>query len=351
VQLPKLIKDIFYKLLTIEVMDKQTAARVVLGSLAGTKLSQQEKHILTSYDVPGVTLFSRNVVGVSAKQFSFDLSKLQEYRRSAAPYLICVDQEGGRVSRLKNLNCPDLGPSLFLADGSCEQSSLGIIKKYGKDLGQALLHLGVNVNFAPVVDILTNKDNHAIGDRVFGLDAVSVIKRSRAFLSGLQQAGIVGCLKHFPGQGDASFDTHLSSATIAVKESVLRSRELLPFTCLSAQMVMLSHCVYPSLCSYEASRSAAIITGVLRKEIGYKGLVVSDDLTMGAVANCEKDWQEFICDSMAAGTDLLLVCKDSSLWVKAIETLARQAQKSSFFQRRLQEAAARVVNLQKSLVK
>jgi beta-N-acetylhexosaminidase len=332
-------------------MDKQIAANVVLGSLSGTKLTPDELKLLSEYEVPGVTLFSRNTCALDDRGLRDYLSVLQRQRKSSLPYLVCVDQEGGRVSRLKNLSCPDLGPSLFLENGSTNNTSLENIKKYGSSLGVSLAEFGINVNFAPVVDILSREDNDSIGDRCFGSDVDSVVLRSSAFLSGLQQAGVLGCLKHFPGQGHADFDTHFASAKVSLQESELRSRELIPFLKLKnlAPMVMLSHCYYPDLCAYEASRSATIITGLLRNELGYKGLVVSDDLTMAAVGSCEQDWREYLIDSIAAGTDLILVCKESSLWLKAIEILDNQRKKSLFFARRLEQAAMRVRYLRKNI--
>jgi beta-N-acetylhexosaminidase len=238
-----------------------------------------------------------------------------------------------------------------LEGGRTDSKALAGIKTYAKDLGKALLSLGINVNFAPVCDILTEPTNTAIGDRCFGTDLDSVEARARAFLEGLQEGGVLGCLKHFPGQGDAKADTHYHQAVIDADEETLMRREIAAFVdmLLLSPMVMISHCIYPALDDTQASLSAPIITGLLKKKLNYKGVVVSDDMIMAAVPQEEKIWQEKIVDSVAAGTDLILACKHLDRARLALEALRAKAKSSTAFRSRLEAAATQVRSLRKRL--
>jgi beta-N-acetylhexosaminidase len=168
-----------------------------------------------------------------------------------------------------------------------------------------------------------------------------------AFLQGLQQGGVLGCIKHFPGQGDAQVDTHKGSAVITCTADQLWKRELAPFHyCLAyAPMVMVAHCIYPAWDIREATRSLVIIEDLLRKKLGFTGVVVSDDMRMGAVATERDAWHSYLIESVLAGVDLLLVCKGLSHWESAIDTLEKEAIRSTAFRNRLEVAASRVGKL------
>ena len=157
-------------------------------------------------------------------------------------------QEGGRVRRLKE-PFPNLGPALHISGGNDDKGSIEQIFNYGHCVGLRLKELGINVNFAPVLDCLSNPKNDAIGDRSFASSPNKVVSRAGAYLRGHQEAGIYGCLKHFPGQGDASHDTHLQSTAINASSLQLEQRELVPFVELlpEAELVMISHCIYPAI--------------------------------------------------------------------------------------------------------
>ena len=220
------------------------AGSILMVAIDGHRLTQEEKHFLQASQVAGIILFKRNIR--NKEQLQDLIQEIQDLRSSEEPMLIGIDQEGGRVSRLDFV--PNLGPCLHLFPGSGPES-LERLYQYGKDLGSALRELGIHINFAPVADILTEPSNHAIGDRVFGVTAPEVVSRCGAFLDGLQWSGTQGCLKHFPGQGDAKGDTHETSITIPLSREILETRELVPFRELmhKAPMIMISHCIYPAL--------------------------------------------------------------------------------------------------------
>ena len=160
------------------------------------------------------------------------------------------------------------------------------------------------------------KSHISIGDRAFASTASGVSARAGSFLSGLLEANIFGCLKHFPGQGNAPADTHLGSAVVEATIDQLHQHELKPFKdCLDrAPMVMMSHCIYPALDERHACLSGKIINGLLREQLGYTGLVVSDDMTMKAIDQNDLAWQGKMVEAIAAGVDILLVCKGLDAW-------------------------------------
>ena len=319
-------------------------------AVEGTALSTAEANFFSKESLAGVTLFSRNIpqpqVGVVQL-----IESIQSCTPSSHPLIVAVDQEGGRVSRFKGEGFPDDGPALKLYEGRSDPEALKEIYDYGASIGQALKRLGVNVNFAPVVDVLSNDDNIAIGDRVFAKEPGAVIKRAGAFLNGQQSAGVLGCLKHFPGQGAANADTHEGPARVNRDLAILEEIDLLPFRVLASQapMVMLSHCVYPELDSKPASLSPMIIQKWLKTRIGFEGLVVSDDMTMAAIPEDDKSWANANIEAITAGVDLLLVCRGLERCRLACEALGNEAKRSKAFADRLAMAAAKVATFRKRL--
>lgn len=329
------------------------AGAVLICAVEGSALSKEERAFYAAVPTSGLTVFTRNFPPADYRGVNALLAELQNLRPAGAPPLIvAIDQEGGRVNRLRPWSdFPNKGPALHLADGSCDDAALQSIYDYAATVGRALRAVGINTNFAPVCDIDTEPTNTAIGDRCFGKDALSAAKRAGAFLGGLQSSGVLACLKHFPGQGDAKVDTHAGKGVIPLARAVLDARELLPFRALMPQapMVMISHCIYPALDDREASLSARVMVDLLRGELGFGGVVVSDDMIMGAINQDEGAWGEALVAAVAGGADMLLVCRHIERITLAYDTLKRAAAKSAAFARRLDEAAGRVVALRRRL--
>jgi len=326
------------------------AGAVLVCALEGQIISEPEREFFRRVSPAGVTLFGRNVSieQQSLAELTCDLQSIP--RRNSAPLVIAIDQEGGRVARLK-APFPNAGSAMQLAAGHTSSEALGIIRGIAEDMGRKLRTLGINVNFAPVCDVLTEPTNTAIGDRAFGTNPAAVTQRAGAFLAGLQVTGVLGCLKHFPGQGAAKVDTHAAAATIDAAAATLRTRDLAPFQALlpQAAMVMISHCIYPQLAAEEAGRSTRIMRDLLRGDLGFGGVVVSDDMNMGAVPQERAEWAAAIVESIAAGADMLLVCRHLERCELAYQTLRQAAEKSATFRSRLAEAAARVRLLRQKL--
>lgn len=330
---------------------RDAAASVLVCAVEGTALSNAEKFFYERVAPAGVTLFARNIPAHYPDTVNL-VRALQSLRPAGdPPMVIAIDQEGGRVRRIKQPEFPNQGPAMALAGGSVDPDALAEIESYAAAVGRALLSVGVNVNFAPVLDILTEPMNDAIGDRAFGTDLDPVCRRAGAFLRGMQQTGVLGCLKHFPGQGDAQVDTHKGRALVDLPPKLLYDRELVPFRAMleHAPMVMISHCIYPQLAPEEASRSPRIIGGLLRGEMQFEGVVVSDDMNMGALPQDRALWLESIVEAVAAGIDMVLVCRDIEKCEAAYEALTAAAAKSASFKKRLLEAAGRVTQMRTRL--
>ena len=326
------------------------AGSVVVAALESLEISPDEERFFSRGHAAGVTLFRRNIPH-DYRDTKKLVQRLQGIRPSGAPpFIIAIDQEGGRVARLQP-PFPNEGPALYLAGGRTDSTSIEHLEHYGFTVGQSLIQLGININFAPVLDILTEPANEAIGDRVFGLDAGVVTSRAAAFLIGMERSGVRGCLKHFPGQGHAKVDTHLGSARIDLSRDDLFSRELIPFEKLvpKCSMVMVAHCVYPKLDSVEASRSHIIINDLLKRDLGFGGVVVSDDMNMGALPQEMAAWTDVLIHSISAGVDMLLVCRHLDRCIAAYEALDREATRSKSFAARLEDAARKVTALRSRL--
>ncbi len=332
-------------------MQASQASAVILTALEGVRLNTEEKKCFELLPPAGFTLFRRNI----SPHFSAtrDLcDELQTLRGPLdRPLLLAIDQEGGRVARLK-APFPDHGPAMKLAGGKSDSSALIEIENIGFVMAATLKQLGINVDFAPVVDVLSREENVAIGDRCFGYEVEAVVSRAAAFMRGLHIGGVLACLKHFPGQGDASVDTHETGAAIAADRDLLDRREIYPFQKLvpDAPMVMISHAVYTALDPEKpASLSSKIMLDLLRGELGFRGLIVSDDMNMKAIDQSRKPWCEAIVASVAAGADLVLVCRELERYQWAVEAIRAEAAKSPAFSRRLADAADRVKDLRNRL--
>lgn len=326
------------------------ASSVLSGAIEGSQLSNDELSFLEEESPAGLTFFARNLEG-SQKEISDLTSKIQQtLKMGEPPYLLSIDQEGGRVSRLKK-DFPDLGPAMNLFEGKADQSAADGIAAYGREVSEALLKLGINCNFAPVVDVLTEETNTAIGDRAFARNSADVVIRAGAFLGGMKSAGLLTCLKHFPGQGAARVDTHKGTAEIDIPMDLLKKRDLFPFTSLQtvAPMIMVSHCIYPAMDEKEASRSHFFMTELLRKEMKYEGVIVTDDMTMGAIVQDEAKWHKMIIESISAGADLILICRGLDRWKSALAAIRAEERRNHVFAARLHDAASRVNKLRESI--
>ena len=289
----------------------------------------------------GVTLFGLNV------QDSGQLAALTARLRAATTEpIIAIDEEGGDVTRISHQTGSDYPGNAAL--GAIDDVSL-TTSVYAA-LGADLAALGINLDLAPAVDVNTAADNPIIGTRAFGSDPDLVARHGAAAVAGLQSAGVAACAKHFPGHGSTTLDSHLVLATVDAPMSVLRKRDLPPFEAAIAagvRAIMPSHLRVPELTGeLPASLSARALTDLLRGELGFTGVIVSDGLEMRAVSE-KYGIPEAAVQAVIAGTDLLCLGRDqdqeSFLAVKA--ALMEAVRSRRLTGERLEEAAARVAEL------
>ena len=288
----------------------------------------------------GVILFARNVA--SPEQ----VAELNRALKARAPgkLLSSVDQEGGRVARLR---APwTLWPPMRALGESGDEA---LAHEVGRVLGTELKSCGLDLDYAPVLDVDSNPSNPIIGDRSFGRDPAVVARLGAAMIRGLQALGVAACGKHFPGHGDTSQDSHLELPRLPHGLERLRQVELVPFRAAIAAGVatlMTAHVVFEALDpGVPATMSAKAIDGLLRRELGFQGVVLSDDLEMKAVHQ-RFPLAEVVERALNAGVDGLLACNDPKLKFEVIEHLIHAVEQGRVPRARLEEAAGRMEALQ-----
>lgn len=237
-------------------------------------------------------------------QLSSELQQLTSLNKNPIPLFIAVDQEGGRVSRLKN------GFTSIPANGELGDSeNPELAQHYASIIGRELKDVGINFNLAPVVDINSNPLNPVIGDRSYGNTADRVTMFAEKALQGYHQAGIITSLKHFPGHGDVAVDSHYQLPTLLKTKQELMENELIPFSRLKAQSdtIMTAHILIPSIDPQNCATLSPSILTILREEIGFDGVIISDSLVMeGFLRNCSSI-ENGALRALNAGCDLLLL--------------------------------------------
>jgi beta-N-acetylhexosaminidase len=311
----------------------------VLG-FEGLEAPASLKRLAERHDLGGTILFARNIVGAAQlRRLNEELHALESRR----PPLTSVDQEGGRVRRLRP---PDFGDY----EAPREVEAAGALE-FGRRMGRELRDLGFDLDYAPVLDVDTNPDNPIIGDRSFGRDPETVARAGVAFLRGLQENGVLGCGKHFPGHGDTSTDSHLTLPYVDHGRERLEDIEIAPFGRLiraGLRMLMSAHVVYRALDpDRPATFSHPILRELLRGELGYEGVVITDDMGM-AGATSFGDLAESCTEAFAAGCDLLMICHHHERHEEAIAYLEEAFRKSSALQSRAEESYKRLLALRGS---
>jgi beta-N-acetylhexosaminidase len=296
---------------------------------------------IAASEVGGVMLFRPNIV--DPPQVASLVASLRAAAPPDAPLLVSIDQEGGLVQRVR---APATVWPPMLAVGDARD--LVRTTAVGRAIGEELAALGIGWNFAPVLDVHTNPANPVIGNRAFGTTPEAVTAQALAFWRGLRAAGLVGCGKHFPGHGDTRTDSHLDLPVVAHDLERLRRVELAPFAAAARagmEALMTAHVLYPALDPERpATLSYRIATELLRDELGFRGVLVSDDLGMKAVAD-RYSIEELAVLTIEAGVDHLLVREPVGRQIAAFEALVYAAEARSEIRTRVAESAARVAAL------
>jgi beta-N-acetylhexosaminidase len=309
-----------------------------LGGFDGAELSPAAAAML-GQGLRGLVLFARNVVDL--EQVSSLNGAIREAAGDGAERVVIgVDQEGGRVARLRGgLWVP---PAMAAV---AERADPAAAEAMGRAMGRRLASLGFNLNFAPVLDLNTNPANPVIGDRSFGSDPERVSAFGLALARGLESAGVAACGKHFPGHGDTDQDSHLALPRLRHDRRRLDAVELVPFAAAAGADIasmMTAHIVFEAIDdTVPATMSRAVIQGLLRDELGYDGVVMSDDLEMKAIADHYAIGESAVA-CFAAGVDLLLVCHRLELVEQAVAAVAEAVEAGRLSRARIDEATRRV---------
>jgi beta-N-acetylhexosaminidase len=323
------------------VVGGMAVGEIVVGGFAGTALPADFERALRDGRRGGAILFKQNVEGgvrqVAALTRAIRATALPS--ASAYPPLIGVDQEGGRVARLR-APLLELPPMRTVASWG----DLAFAERAARAVGAELAALGFTIDFAPVLDTNTCTENPVIGDRAFGSDPGSCARFGVAWIRGLQASGLLACGKHFPGHGDTSKDSHVDLPVVSQPRERLESVELEPFRAAAnadVAAMMTAHVVYPALDPDRPATLSHAVCTVLREQIGFRGVLVSDDLEMAAIA---ARWaiEDAAVQAVAAGCDALLVCWSDEKQARVVEALAREAERSAAFRSRCDEALTRV---------
>ncbi|MGI5861862.1 MAG: beta-N-acetylhexosaminidase [Myxococcales bacterium] len=317
----------------------RAAASLVCIGFEGTAAPKPALDLIAQ-GVSGAILFRRNIA--EAEQVAGLCASLK--RVAGRPFLLSVDQEGGRVARLRDAPFTAVPTMREIGGRGDEALALDV----GRLLGREVRAAGFDMDFAPVLDVDTNPANPVIGDRSLSRDPLEVVRLGVALGEGLESAGVASCGKHFPGHGDTSQDSHLTLPRLPHEMSRLREVELVPFAAWARAglaAVMTAHVVFEAIePGLPATFSERVQTGLLRGELGFRGVNVSDDLEMKAIAD-NYPMDEAAIRSVLAGVDLLLVCHCADRQQACIDGIAREAERSAAFRERVLASSRRVEKL------
>jgi len=311
----------------------------------GTAVSSDLAAFIKEYKPGGLILFSRNLESVEQ---IVELTNALQRCSPHSPLLIAIDQEGGRVSRLPK-EFTIFPPCNVL--GQCNSSELACAA--ATTTAKELTAVGINMNISPVLDVNSNPANPVIGDRAFGSTPAPVCVLGEATVRGLQDNGVVACGKHFPGHGDTNTDSHKELPVVSATRERLEQVEFPPFRHAAAHGVatmMTAHVLYHALDDHwPATLSPAIIGKLLREELCYDGVVLTDDLEMHAIID-HYGIEEATVQAIVAGCDMPLICKDRDREVAAIEAVGKAVADGTISMKRLEQSFARVARVKRQFL-
>ena len=317
---------------------RREIGQLLIGSLPGTTITPEIRSLAREFSLGGVILFARNI---EAPEQVAELAHDVQALASDLPLWVSVDQEGGRVARLK-APFTEWPPMAVLG----RSGDVALAARFGAALAAELRAVGITLDYAPVLDIDTNPANPVIGDRALGQDAERVARLGAAIVDALQRQGVAACGKHFPGHGDTSVDSHIELPLVEHPPDRIRRVECVPFRAAiraGVAFIMTAHVLVPSFDEERpATLSPRIVQGLLRDELGFEGVILSDDLEMKAIATLHAV-PDAAVDAVAAGCDGLLICSgDVDLQATALETLVYAVEQERLPYSRLEDALARL---------
>lgn len=315
--------------LQAEVSLEDKIAQLLIVHFNGVTINDEARELVQELKVGGIIYYNWSN-GLRSPEQVLNLSEgLQKLAaaNNALPLLIAVDQEGGRVTRLKN------GFSEFPGNAVLGQTDdIALTEAQGYIIGKELMAVGVNMNLAPVVDVNSNPKNPVIGTRAFSDDPDIVVRHARAFIQGLSKGGVIATLKHFPGHGDTLIDSHYDLPTINKSIKDLEAIELKPFQeLIDTDVIMTAHILVPTLDPIYCSTLSAATLDYLRNHMGFQGVIITDSLVMMAILK-KQSIEEACLRALQAGCTLLLLGgKDLSTGDKLLELSVQDIKKIHTF--------------------
>ena len=316
---------------------RRDIGQLLIGSLAGRTITPEIRSLAREFSLGGVTLFSRNIEAPEqVAELSIDVQTLA----SELPLWVSVDQEGGRVARLRKPFTEWPPMAVLGRSGSVELAS-----RFAAALAAELRAVGITLDYAPVLDIHTNPKNPVIGDRALADDAELVARLGAAIVRGMQDNGVAACGKHFPGHGDTTVDSHLELPLVEHPPDRIRRVECVPFRAAikaDVAFIMTAHVLVPSLDDKPATLSPRVVQALLRDELGFPGVILSDDLEMNAIAQSFAI-PEAAVQAVVAGCDAVLICSgDVETQAATLEALVHAVEDGRIAYGRVEDALTRL---------
>lgn len=332
--------------LQVEAMTlDEKIGQMVLAGVDEQQVTEASRELMMSYHIGGFILFARNMDDVEQTASYINELKRVNDEEGGIPLFINVDQEGGRVNRLPGLR--QLPSALQI--GATEQTALSYA--VGQLLGEQLHAFGFNMNNAPVLDIFSNPSNRVIGDRAYGTSAEVVQMHGPQVMAGMQSVDIIPVVKHFPGHGDTEVDSHVDIPVVHKSSDELMAFEWLPFIDAieqGADVVMSSHIVMTELDpQYPASLSYTMMTTVLRDMLQFDGVIMTDDMTMGAITK-HYDIGEAAVIAVNAGNDIVMVAHDVQSVMAVLAALKQAVEVGTIEESVIDESVYRILQLKES---
>ena len=320
---------------------RRDVGQFLIGSIPGRTMPIEMRSLAKEFDLGGLIFFSRNI---EAPEQVAELAAESEALGRTAPAWVSVDQEGGRVARLKE-PFTTWPPMATLGRAGREEGE-ALAERFAKALAGELSAVGITLDYAPVLDIHTNPKNPVIGDRALAERAEDVARLGRVIIKALQESGVAACGKHFPGHGDTSTDSHLELPLVEHPPDRLRAIEFEPFRAAVVEnvaFIMTAHVLVPSLDEHRPSTlSPKIVQALLRDELGFEGVILSDDLEMKAVS-ARYPVPEAAVEAIRAGCDGILVCGgDVDLQARTLEALVKAVESGAITPARSDDAFLRL---------
>lgn len=318
--------------------------QLVIAGIDGTGINESSKRLIEQYKIGGIIFYANNVdTPDQTVQFVNNLKAANQ--GNPLPLFISIDQEGGRVARL-----PKQVKQIPTAAKIGKTKNPDYAFTIGQALGKQVTQFGFNMDFAPVLDVNSNPNNPVIGDRSYSANPNVVSQLAIQTMKGIEKQHVIPVVKHFPGHGDTSVDSHLELPKVNKTLQQLEQLELIPFKRAieaDADVIMVGHILLPQLDeTYPASMSEAIITDLLRKQLGYKGVIMTDDMTMKAITNHYGQSQAAV-HSIKAGSDVVLIAHDPAKTSAAIDALKAAVASNEITEQRIDESVLRIIQLKR----